>query len=271
MKFSKSLAAFIFPLIMMLSSFSVYLLVNKLVNNYKENVSIDYSIIVVSSEPIVSLNTLTPVNYKRIDKIDRDDIINDIKDSLSDLSFQMLNTQLPYFYELYLNEFPTNEELERIKSSLLELKMIKEVEVFETDHNNLYSLLVLTKDIVTVLFIVVLFSSFLMLLQQIRILLYEHSERISILQLLGASLFYSTKSIVGMIIISVIVSVLVTFILIFLLTTNVSLISQSELLGIMPTVHDLYFELAQIAILAICIPLVAFVSLLIKHRINNDV
>ena len=271
MKYSKSLVSFVFPLIMMLSSFSVYLLVNKLVDSYKEKVATDYSIIVVANEPIVDLYNLTSIDYYQFNKIDRENIINDIKGSLSDLSFKMLTTQLPYFYELYLKDFPTNDELKDIKERLVKLESIDDVEIFETDHTNLYSLLVLTKDIVTVLFIVVLLSSFLMLLQQIRIWFFEHSERISILQLLGASLVYSTKSIIGIIIISIVVSLIVTFSILALVITNFSFVSQSELVGIMPSIHDLYFELSQIVVLAIFIPLVAFVALIVKHRINNDI
>ena len=58
MKYLKSLVAFVFPLMMMLSSFSIYLLVNKLVDNYKDGVTKDYSIIVIANEPIVDINKL---------------------------------------------------------------------------------------------------------------------------------------------------------------------------------------------------------------------
>ena len=115
----------------------------------------------------------------------------------------MLNEQLPYFYQLYLTEFPTNDELQNIKNELKNSDSISGVEIFESEHTKLYSLLVLTKDIVTFLFIIVLASSFLMLLQQIRIWFFEYSEKISILQLLGASLVYSTKSIVSIILVSI--------------------------------------------------------------------
>ncbi len=271
MKYLKSLIAFVFPLMMMLSSFSIYLLVNKLVDNYKDGVTKDYSIIVIANEPIVDMSTLSSINFQKIEKINRENIIDDVKDALSDLSFKMLNKQLPYFYQLYLNDFPTNDELQEIKSTLTELDAIREVEIFESDHTNLYSLLVLTKDIVTVLFTIVLASSFLMLLQQIRIWFFEYSEKISILQLLGASLVYSTKAIVSIILISILVSLVTVFGVMFLIIVNFSLVSQPELLSIMPNIQDMYFESIQIVVLAIVIPTIAFTALITKHRINNDV
>ena len=271
MKYLKSLVAFVFPLIMMLSSFSIYLLVNKLVDNYKDGVASDYSIIVIANDPIVDINSLTSINFKRMDNIDRDVIINDVKGALSESSLTVFNEQLPYFYQLYLDEFPTNDELQNIKNTLTGLKSIKAVEIFESEHTKLYSLLVLTKDIVTVLFVIVLVSSFLMLLQQIRIWFFEYSEKISILQLLGASLVYSTKSIVSIIVVSILISIITVFTLMFLLIVNFTLVSQPELLSIMPNIDDMSLEAIKIVVLAVIIPSIAFTALIIKHRINNNV
>lgn len=271
MKSLKSLIAFVFPLVMMLSSFSIYLLVNKLVNNYKDGIANEYSMVVVASEEIVDMYKLTSVDFQRVDKIDRTDIIDDVKDDLSNSSLSMLGVELPYFYQVYFKEFPTNTEVQDIKKQLLAVSSINEVEIFESEHIKLYSLLVLTKDIVTTLFIIVLVSSFLMLLQQIRILFFEYSEKISILQLLGASLFYSTKSILGSIIVSIFLSLFVVLGLMFFLITEVSFISQPELLYIVPKVEEMSFELIQIVSLAVIIPIIAFIALIIKHRLNNDV
>ena len=110
-----------------------------------------------------------------------------------------------------------------------------------------------------------------MLLQQIRIWFFEYSEKISILQLLGASLVYSTKAIVSIILISILVALVTVFGLMFLIIANFSLISQPELLSIMPNVQDMYFESIQIIVLAIVIPTIAFTALITKHRINNNV
>jgi cell division transport system permease protein len=199
---------------MMLGSFFVFLLVNKVVNNYKEGVASDYSIIVVSSKPILSNDKLSGIKIAKIEHIDRKQIIGDIQDTLSKTSLRSLNEKLPYFCKLYLESFPTITELVELKKDLMNIEYIKNVEIFESEHTKVYSLLVLTKDIVTVLFAIVLISSFLMLLQQIRIWFFEHSQRISILQLLGASLLYSTQFILKIILISIAMSIAFVFSLI---------------------------------------------------------
>jgi len=270
MKYLKSLFSFILPLIMVLSSFSIYLLVDKIVDNYKDDISKNYSIIVIANESIMDINKLSSISFQKIEKIDRENIIDDVKEGLSDVSLQMLTNHLPYFYQVYLEEFPTNNELEDIKKTLTKLEMIRDVEVFESEHTNLYSLFILTKQITMVLFIIVLASSFVMLLQQIRLWLFEYSEKITILQLLGASLSYSTKSLVKIILVSILISLFTIFSLMYLIIVNFSLF-QPELLTIMPTVQDMYFESILIVILSIAIPSIAFTALIIKHRLNNDV
>ena len=271
MKLLKPLMLFIFPLSMMLGSFFVFLLVNKAVNNYKQNIASDYSIIVVSSKPILSNDKLLDIKISKIEHINRKQIIGDIQDTLSKASLTALNEKLPYFCKLYLESFPTNSELKDLKKDLMGVEYISNVEIFENEHTKVYSLLVLIKDIVTILFVIVLVSSFLMLLQQIRIWFFEHSERIGILQLLGASLLYSTKFILKLISISIVISIIIVFSLIYIILSNISLLVQQEIVSIMPKISDMGPESLAIVMLAIILPLASYTILLIKHRNNNNV
>ena len=52
MKFLKNLFAFLIPLLSMLITFSIFLLINNVVDNYKSRISKDYSIIIVANNPI---------------------------------------------------------------------------------------------------------------------------------------------------------------------------------------------------------------------------
>lgn len=271
MRFLKSLLVFVSPLILVLGCFSFYLVVNKIVENYKKSLADKYSIILIANEPLADINALTSIRFEKIRAINRDEIIGDVKEALSQGSLDMFNQQLPYFYHLYLKNFPTNSELQNIKNTLTQLESVQSVEMFESEHTKLYSLLVLTKDIVTLLCVIVLVSSFLMILQQIRLWFFEYNEKIRILQLLGASLFYSTKSIIGIIFGSICISLVLVFSSMFVLITNFSWLLQPELLALIPKVQDLFFESLQIFILAVVIPSIAFIFFVLKHRINNDV
>ncbi len=271
MRLLKSLVSFAFPVIILLITFCVYLLVTKVVNNYKQNIVNDYAIVIISNTPTVSIDEVAGIGVKDIKVINRDKIINDIKDNLSKSSLELLNNKLPYFYKIYLQQFPTTSKLVDIRKELLSLSNIKKVEIFSNDHNKIYSLLILIQDIVSILFIVVLLSSFLIILKQVKIWFFEHSQRISIIQLHGGSLFYGSKPILNIMIISIIISVVVVVGFVFFIMKNISLMVQPEILPLMPKTYDLYFELFQIIVLAIIVPAITFFGLLIKYKIKNNV
>ena len=56
MKLLKSFISFTFPLIIMLFIYSVYLLVNKIVEDYQRGIINDYSIVIITSTPFVSVD-----------------------------------------------------------------------------------------------------------------------------------------------------------------------------------------------------------------------
>jgi len=271
MKHTKILFPFIIPLVIMLSSFSIFLIINKVVNNYKLNLINDYSIIISSSKEIDKIDTISGIKISHIDQINRDKIIGDVKDSLSKETISALKEQLPYFSKVYLKSFPTKSELAYLNKELLKLDFVNKVEIFEGEHIKSYSSLILTRDIVVVLFIVILVSSFLMLLQQIKLLFYEYNERIDTLQLLGASLFYTTKFILRFLIISVVISIIVVFILMSIIILNLPLVIQSHTLATIPTLGEMGFESFLIIILAMIIPSIAYFALILKYRNNDNV
>jgi cell division transport system permease protein len=268
MKRLKSLISFILPLIAMLITFSIYLIVNKVVDNYQKNIVNDFSIVVISIKPLQPIRSVAGIGIKNIDQLNRNAIIGGIKDNLSDSALELLDRKLPYFYKVHLATFPNNRDLMSIKRTLLANKNIQKVETFTVDHNQIYSLLALTQSIVIALFVVVLISSFLLLLKQIQIWFFEHNERITILQLHGASLIYSSKAILSIMIISIVISILLVVSLLFLALANVSMVVSLDTLQLIPDFFDLQFELLQIVVLAIITPLIAFFGLLIKYKTN---
>ncbi len=268
MKLLKSLSSFVLPLIAMLITFSIYLVVNKIVDNYKKSIVNDYAIIVISNTPMAPFKTISDIDIKHIKQLNRETIIGDVKDKLSDVAINLLNTKLPYFYKIHLEKFPTALELKEIKKALLSNSNIKKVETFSSDHNRIYSLLILTQSIVTALFIVVLLSSFLLLVKQIKIWFFEHGERISIIQLHGGSLLYGSKPILNIILTSTVISSIVVIILILSVMKNIALFVQPEIVSLIPQTFSLTYELVQIVLLAIVVPLIAFFGLLVKYKSN---
>lgn len=268
MKLLKSFVSFTLPLIVMLLAFSIYLLVNKVVDNYKQNITNDYSIVVITNTPLVKMKSIADIGVKDIVILSREKIIKGLKKNLSDSSLKMLNTKLPYFYRIYLEQFPTTLKLEQIRKELNTISNVKKVETFSTDHNKVYSILMLIQDIVTVLFVVILMLSFLLLSKQVKIWFYEHKERINIVQLHGGSLLYSSKPIFKVILLSSLFSSLVVAFGMFATVQNISMVVRPEILALIPDVMDLKFELIKIVVLAFAIPMITFFSLITAYKLR---
>ena len=185
---------------------------------------------------------------------------------MSDSSLNLLSNKLPYFYKIHLEEFPTTLKIEQIRKELTTISNIKRVETFANNHNKVYSLLVLIQNIVIVLFLVVLTLSVILLLKQVKIWFFEHSQRITIIQLHGGSLLYASKPILKVMTLSAIFSILLVCTLLFFTVDNISSIIQPEILSLIPKVFELEQEFVKIIMLAFAIPLTTFFGLLIDHK-----
>jgi len=266
MKPLKSFLSFTFPLIIMLFIYSVYLLVNKVVEDYQRGIINDYSIVIITNTPFITIDEVAGMGVKEVVSINRKKIIDGVKDNLSKNSIDLLNKKLPHFYKLYLDDFPTTDKLKQIRKELKEYKSVRKVETFSTDHSKIYSLLLLIEDIVFILFIIVLVLSLLLLSKQIKIWFFEHNNRITIIQLHGGSLIYASKPIIKTILLSAFSSSIVVIALLYFIANSLVTLIQPEIISILPKVIHLEMEAVQIVVLSFIIPLLTFFGLLIQYK-----
>lgn len=252
----------------MLFIFAVFLLVNKIVESYKYSIVDDYSIIVITNTPFITIDEIAGMRVKDVEPINRGKIIDSVKENLSQSSINLLDKKLPYFYKIYLENFPTTSKLVQIRKELQQIKNVKKIETFSNDHSKIYSLLILLQDIVLVLFVIVLTLSLLLLSKQIKIWFFEHNERISIIQLHGGSLLYATKPIIKIIFSSALFSSAVVLTILFVIANNLAAVIQPEILSILPKVVHLEFEAVQIIALSFIIPFITFFGLLIQYKMK---
>jgi cell division transport system permease protein len=96
MKAFRSLLSFTIPLIAILLSYSIYIIVDKVMISYKQSINNDYTIVVVSSKK-QTINTFESIDIKTLKHLSKDQIINNLKENLSSKSIELLYEQLPYF------------------------------------------------------------------------------------------------------------------------------------------------------------------------------
>ena len=272
MKSLKNILAFLIPLSSMLLTFSIYLLIDNVVDNYKKKISKDYSIVIVTNTPLIkeNINELAGINVDRIQTLPKEKIINDIKSNLSSSSIELLKKKLPNFYQIYLEVFPTTSELEIIKDTLLENKNIRKVEVFYKNHNQTYLLLVLLSSISFILFFIITIFAIIIIAKQIKLWFHEHKTRISILRLHGASVLYSASNVLNYAIFSSFLAFLIVGVFLYYISNNMTILFPIELHEIVNVKIDLNYELFKMFILSFTISIFTILGVLLKYKINDE-
>lgn len=272
MKSLKNIFAFLIPLLSMLITFSIYLLIDNVVDNYKSKISRDYSIVVVTHNPIEKENIgeLAGIKVERIQALPNDKIIENIQSNLSDNSIELLKQKLPNFYQIYLEVFPTSSELEEIKQTLLKNKNIKKVEVFYKNHNQIYLLLLLLNSVSFILFFIITLFAIIIIAKQIKLWFHEHNIKISILRLHGASILYSASSILVYALISSFLAFFISTCFLYYVSNNMTVLFPFELHEIVDIDIELSVEIMKIFLLSFCISIFTIFGVLLKYKINND-
>ncbi|MDR1284873.1 MAG: ABC transporter permease [Campylobacteraceae bacterium] len=193
MKLFKTHFSVIFSLFALLCSFQFILFINQVISAYEVYLADDYSIIVVSNEALDTETILRqkPI-IKSINELDTAEVLNRLKNDVSLSNVELLQKSMPKFYTLKLDRFPSSSVSSSLRKDLLKINSITKVEIFAKTYNKIYYVLKLMNFIVSVFVVFAAVTSLLLVLKQMQIWIYEHQERIFVMNLFGASFW--TKS-----------------------------------------------------------------------------
>jgi cell division transport system permease protein len=270
MKFLKNLISFFVPLFIVLITFTLYSIITDVVSEYRKNIINDYAIMIVAHTPFAKneLTQIGSIDIKQIQKLSREDVIDNMKEQLSKDSLKLLEQKLPFFYKIYLVDYPTTTQLKQIRDELGKISNIKRVETFSSDHSKIYSLLVLCESIIAIVFVIIVIFAILILSKQISIWFFEHNKRISIIKYHGGSTIYSATPIIKLSLLSSILATAVTIFLTLAIKKNLSMIVSPEIFAIIPNINNLNVDFVQIAFISFGISIVSIVGVLVKHKIK---
>jgi cell division transport system permease protein len=256
----------------MLFTFALYISVSKIVLNYENSINNDYSIILVSSSPLIysDVENIKDIDVKKIIYLNKDKILKNLGDDVSTETYELLQKRLPYFYTIHLNKFPTTAKLQTTKAKLKKISGIKRVETFSKNHDNMYSLLLLIQTIVSAFFISITIFTFLIILYNVKIWFYEYSNRLSIIMLHGGSIYYGAKPIIRIAFISSILSSVIVILIVYLFKNNIPLIVNKEIISVVIDNLTPYtkLEISLVFLLSIFISYITVFGVLIKHRLK---
>ena len=272
MKFLKNTFAFVIPLTAMLISFIIFMFSSNILENYKVTIANDYSIVVITNTPLIKedITSLADIKVQKIITLKKDNIITNIKSNLSKSSIDLLKRKLPHFYKIQLEVFPTTSELETIKNTLYQNKNIRKVEIFSKNHNSIYLLLLLLSQISFILFTIIAIFAVIIISKQIRIWFYEHHEKITILKLNGASILYSSATILKYAIFSSLISFLIVAGIFIYLVDNIGILLPNDLVDIIIVSLTVENSLIKVFLLSFGISILTILGVLIKYKMKHD-
>lgn len=179
--------ALIIPLLALLFSLESIMLVNRAVARHESKLSDNYSIVIASKDEL-SLNSVEKFirEAREFKEIMPDYMMNELKRDLSRESLEKLQQELPHFYSLKLSVFPDEERLQKINATLSKINGVTKVETFSKSHSQVYKLLLIIKSSIVVFASLIAILSYILMIKQIEIWKFEHSDRMEIMAFLGA-------------------------------------------------------------------------------------
>lgn len=187
MRWIKQYLSLLVPLIALLVGIESILLANRAVSSHEQLVGKNYAIILVSNKPLnIDMIKQKVQESSSIIELDSSAVLNDINTRFNASVIGELKKELPLFYSLKLDIFPNQYQIKQIEQNLKELDGVIRVESFAKSHNQTYRLLVLLKGCVLVLSSLISLLSLLLMMKQIEVWRFEHSERMEIMTYFGA-------------------------------------------------------------------------------------
>ncbi len=211
----KSHITLILALTSMMLSIFLFRIFSQILYSYQQNITDNYSIVIVSTSKLISI----PIeNIKKIEPIDIKEEIKKLKQKYKNIDFS--NIKMPYFYKLRLNTLPSPDELNEIQRKLKHIPSIKKIMTKSSAQTKIYNLLTLLKIVTKTFMILVGILGFLLILKQLEVWKLLHNERMYIMELFGAPFWFRGAALFKIAFLDSIIALILTFVIVYLIINS---------------------------------------------------
>lgn len=217
----KNHLSLVFALVTMLVAIQSVIGLQHIITDYEKKIAGEYALVIVSKEKLAIENVrLLSHMVASIETIDASRIVDEIKGNLTKNNEELLKASLPHFYRLRLIKYPSAKELKRTVEDLKRNNSIITVESFAKSQNNLYSVLLLNKTVLTIFSVLIFLIAALLVVRQMEVWRFRHSERMQIMAIFGAALWLRSAVLYRLAIIDSVVSTLIVSGFFYFLSTD---------------------------------------------------
>jgi cell division transport system permease protein len=248
----------------------VFIIVDRSLESYKENLVSSYSVIVVSQKRL-SKDDIFSMNktISEVKELSPDNVVNRLNTGMDKKNIDFLKLTLPKFYKLSLSHYPSPAEIKKLTKDLLSNSDIKKVENFAHTHDITYKLLLLFKYVVAVFAISIFVVTSLLIFKELRIWQFKHSERMSIMGLFGAPIWLRSAVLFRLSIVDALIASALAFVLFEYISFNKWILEQFSNIGISVLIFDPVkdFALLMSVALLLSVLLASFIALGHKEEV----
>nr|WP_321268437.1 cell division protein FtsX [uncultured Sulfurimonas sp.] len=267
MKSFKNHLSLVVALLSILFSIQIFIVVERSIDAYKENLANNYSIIVVSQvklENKVLIDTNSIIS--NVDELSADSVIKRLNSGINEKNIELLKLTLPKFYKLSLTHYPTPKQIKKLREDLLKNKAITKVEDFSHNHDTIYKLLLLFKKVVSLFSIVVFVVTILLIFKELRIWQFKHSERMSIMALFGAPIWLRSAVLFRLAIVDAIIASVLAFALFMYISSSLWVKEQFENIGIDVMIFDIVNDASLLFATAMSLSILLALLIVVGHK-----
>lgn len=267
MKSIKNHFSLIIPLFIMFFSFNLLLVLDRTLISYEAELLKDYNVVIIASKEIdLSSIVKESKSIGLIKNIDVDKVLDSLNVNMNDINKTILKSSLPLFYRVKLKSFLNSDEIQELKKNLLKNPNILKVEEFKSSHDLIHRFLILVKTLLLIFSLFILTISLLLITKQISIWVYEHSERITIMDLFGAPFFMKSAILYKLMIIDSLLSVLGVIVAMWYIMNHISVTDFYQNLGVDIPLYNTPQDMGLMFLIAIVLSLLSVSLTIIRHK-----
>ncbi len=263
----KNHLSLIVALLGILFSLQTFIIVERAIDAYKQNLANNYSLVVVSKKNITEKTFQEKYNLvSNVKELAPDNVIKKLNSGIDKKNIELLKLALPKFYRLQLSHYPSPNEINSLTKSLLRNKNIMKVETFAKSHDSTYKLLLLFKSVISVFAVSVGIITILLISKELKIWQFKHTERMSIMGLFGAPTWLSSAVLFRLAIVDALIASSLAFILFSYLSSSDWVVSELTNVGISIKIFETLSDFSLMLGVALLVSLLLASFIVISHK-----
>lgn len=211
MKFIKRHISLIFPLVAILLGLEFFIVFDRTTDTFEKSLKNGYTMMVVARDEMSIDDFKTwDEHVEKVEEIEKSKILNRVNIHIDKLKEKSLEASLPNFYSVKLDSYLTVSALEEVKNNLMKSENIRRIETFNSVYQSQYELFSFIKFSFHTFILFMTIIGFFLIVKQMEVWNFLHSQRMKVMEIFGASLFLRSKVLINMALVDAILSAIIT-------------------------------------------------------------